>query len=50
MDTFEYEVINVKHAREKGMLSLQNLLNKMGKRGWELVGIDGDHYIFKRRL
>ncbi|WP_457555282.1 hypothetical protein [Candidatus Pyrohabitans sp.] len=50
MDTFEYEVVNAAPARRKGMLSLQNLLNKMGKRGWELTAIDGDHYIFKRRL
>ncbi|MFQ5815720.1 MAG: hypothetical protein ACE5G7_04410 [Candidatus Hydrothermarchaeaceae archaeon] len=50
MAKFEYSLLNVEAIRSKGMITFEGLLNKRGKDGWELVGIDGDLYIFKRKI
>jgi len=43
-------LVNVEAVRSKGMIAHEGLLNKRGKDGWELVGIDGHLYIFKRQI
>jgi hypothetical protein len=50
MPKFEYSLINVEGVKSKGMLAHEGLLNKQGRKGWELVGIDGNLYIFKRKV
>lgn len=50
MAKFEYSLLNVVAVRSKGMITFEGLLNKRVKDGWELVGIDGDLYIFKRKI
>ncbi|MEE8167400.1 MAG: hypothetical protein V3T58_00835 [Candidatus Hydrothermarchaeales archaeon] len=47
---YEYSIINMVAMKEKGMIAQEGLLNKAGKEGWELAGIDGELYIFKRKL
>ena len=50
MKRFEYTLLNMSHIKGKGMISQESALNKLGKDGWELVGIDGDFYIFKKEV
>ncbi|MEE9594829.1 MAG: hypothetical protein V3V92_05455 [Candidatus Hydrothermarchaeales archaeon] len=50
MVKFEYSLINVEAMRSKGMIAQEGLLNKQGRDGWELAGIDGHLYIFKRKI
>jgi hypothetical protein len=45
---FEYSIMNMSHVKERGIIAQESALNKMGREGWELVGIDGEWYIFKR--
>ncbi|MEE9474303.1 MAG: hypothetical protein V3V36_01380 [Candidatus Hydrothermarchaeaceae archaeon] len=47
---FEYSIMNMSHPKERGMIAQEGALNKMGREGWELVGIDGEWYIFKRAI
>jgi len=47
---FEYSLMNMSHPKERGMIAHESALNKMGREGWELVGIDGEWYIFKRAI
>ncbi len=46
---FEYSIVDMSAAKEKGMIAQEGLLNKQGREGWELAGIDGSLYIFKKR-
>jgi hypothetical protein len=48
MTRFEYTLLNMSHIKGKGMIALERALNKLGREGWELVGLDGDLYIFKK--
>ncbi len=50
MSKFEYSILNVGAVRTKGMITHEGLLNKQGNKGWELAGIDGDLYIFKKKI
>ena len=45
---FEYSVVNMSHVKGRGIIAQESTLNKLGRDGWELVGIDGEWYIFKR--
>ncbi len=47
---FEYSLLNMSHPKERGIIAQESTLNKMGRTGWELVGIDGEWYIFKRAI
>ncbi len=47
---FEYSLLNMSHPKERGTIAQESALNKMGRAGWELVGIDGEWYIFKRAI
>ncbi len=47
---FEYSLMNMSHPKERGIIAQESALNKMGREGWELVGIDGESYIFKRSI
>ena len=47
---FEYSLMNMTHPKERGIIAQESALNKMGRVGWELVGIDGELYIFKRAI
>ncbi len=47
---FEYSLINISHSKERGIIAQESALNKMGRNGWELVGIDGEWYVFKRPI
>ncbi len=50
MAKYEYSLLHMGPIKTKGMIAQQGLLNKFGKDGWELVGIDGDIYIFKKKI
>lgn len=50
MTGFQYTLLSMSHIRAKGMIAQESALNKLGKNGWELVGIDGEWYIFKKEL
>jgi hypothetical protein len=50
MAKFEYTLLNMSHIKGKGMIAQESALNKLGKDGWELVGVDGELYIFKREI
>ncbi|NOZ77093.1 MAG: DUF4177 domain-containing protein [Euryarchaeota archaeon] len=50
MAKYEYTLLNMTHIRGKGMIAQESVLNKLGKDGWELAGIDGEMYIFKRKM
>ncbi len=50
MTKFTYTLLSMSHIRAKGMIAQESALNKLGRDGWELVGIDVDWYIFKKRV
>jgi hypothetical protein len=44
VDKFEYKVQKISFR------SLEKTLNELGSDGWELIMIDEDNYIFKRKV
>jgi Domain of unknown function (DUF4177) len=50
---WEYQVIWVGKDKQKGMMGsgrMKDMLNREGKRGWELVAINEERATFKRQL
>ena len=47
---FEYSLMNMTHPKDRGIIAQESALNKLGRDGWEIVGIDGECYIFKRAI
>ena len=44
IDKFEYKIQKISSR------SLERILNELGQEGWELIMIDEDNYIFKRKV
>lgn len=44
IDKFEYKVQKI------SSISLERVLNELGAEGWELIMIDEENYIFKRKV
>ena len=50
--TWEYRCANTIRGTDEGAHASMAILNKLGKEGWELVGVDptNGHFCFKRSL